>query len=214
MDELLYNQLKRNLEPRLEANRMAVLLAMSMVGSLALGFAIASMMPLKERVPYFVSTDRDSGQVAVSTTVAQKFTPDARNIKYFAAKFVRELLTIDPYRTRNEFLPDVKTQVLGKAKAEVGEFLVSDDTLERMARDPSLERNVELQRITILPSAQNVLTIIVRLSTLSNSGVTKTETKAVTLHYALEPVHSEAEALRNPMGFYVTQFAIDEELGQ
>ena len=104
--------------------------------------------------------------------------------------------------------------VLGKARTEVNDFLSSDNTLERMAQDPSLVRNVALQRITILPSAENVVTAIVRLETLNNSGAPHSVTKTVTLHYVLEPVRSDAEALRNPIGFYVTQFVIDEELGQ
>ncbi len=214
MNDPIEVQLRRNLAPRLEANRLTLLLLGSVMANIALGVSVASMMPLKERVPYFVSSDRDTGLVQVSTTVAQKFTPTEQNIKYFAAKFVRDLLTIDPYRTRVEFLPVAKTMVLGKAKTEFNAFLTADNTFERMEKDPSLVRNVELRRITILPNTENVVTAIVKLTTMSNGGVMKSETKAVTLHYALEPVTSDSEAIRNPIGFYVTQFTIDVELGQ
>ena len=207
-------QLRRNLRPRLEANRVTVLLLGSFAVNIALGIACAAMMPLKERIPYFVSSNKDTGLVQVSTLVASQFTPDAQNIKYFAAKFVRELLTIDPYRTKNEFLPSAKTMVLSKAKTQIEGFLTADNTLERMAKDPSLVRNVALQRITILPSAENVITAIVKLTTLSGNGVPTSVIKAMTLHYVLQPIKSDAEALRNPIGFYVTQFTIDEEMGQ
>ncbi|MHB1676085.1 MAG: VirB8/TrbF family protein [Sulfuriferula sp.] len=214
MENPIENQLRRNLRPKLEANRMTLLLLGSLAVNIALGLSIAAIMPLKERVPYFVASNKDTGLVQVSSLAAQQFTPNEQNIKYFAAKFVRELLTIDPYRTKNDFLPSAKMVVLSKAKTQVENFLTADNTLERMAKDPSLVRNVTLQRITILPSAENVITAIVRLTTLSGNGVANSITKAITLHYVLQPIKSDAEAMRNPIGFYVTQFTIDEEMGQ
>ena len=214
VDNPISKQLKRNLSPRLEANRMAILLFTSVLANVVLSFCFVGLMPLKERIPYFVSSNRETGLVQVSSTVAQKFTPTEQNIKYFAARFVRELLIIDPYRTKSEYLPAVKTVVLGKAKSQVNEFLTADTTLERMAKDPSLERNIEIERITILPSAENVVEAVVKLITLSGNNAAQTGTKVVSMHYALEPVKSDAEALRNPIGFYVTQFVIDDELGQ
>ena len=83
-----------------------------------------------------------------------------------------------------------------------------------MDKDPSLIRNVALQRITILPDAENEVMVTVKLTTMSNNGSQQSVTRVVTLHYALEPVKSDAEALRNPIGFFVTQFVIDQELGQ
>ena len=214
MENPIENQLRRNLRPKLEANRVTILLISSQVVNVALGLGIAAMLPLKERVPYFVAASKETGLVQVSTLAAQKFTPTEQNIKYFAAKFVRELLTIDPYRTKNEFLPSAKMVVLSKGKTQLEDFITADAILERMAKDPSLVRNVELQRITILPSAENVITAIVKLTTLSGSNTATSVIKAVTLHYVLQPIKSDAEALRNPIGFYVTQFTIDEELGQ
>ncbi|MHB0990152.1 MAG: VirB8/TrbF family protein [Burkholderiales bacterium] len=214
MENPIEIQLRRNLRPRLEANRLTVLLLGSFAVNIAVGIALAALMPLKERIPYFVTADKDTGLVQVSTLAAKQFSPNEQNIKYFAAKFVRELLTIDPYRTRNEFLPSAKTVVLSKAKTQVENFLTVDNTLERMDKDPSLARNVTLQRITILPSAENVITAIVKLTTISGNRIATTVTKAITLHYVLEPVKSDEEALRNPIGFYVTQFTIDEEMGQ
>ncbi len=207
-------QLKRNLAAYLEANRMLVLLAVSMSANLVLVFGLAGLMPLKERIPYFVVSNKETGAVQVSTNVAQKFVPDEQNIKYFSAKFVRELLTIDPYRSKSEFFPDVKTMVLGKGKSQVNDFFHTDNTFERMDKDPSLIRNVALQRITILPDAENEVMVTVKLTTMSNNGSEQSVTRMVTLHYALEPVKSDAEALRNPIGFFVTQFVIDQELGQ
>ncbi len=193
---------------------MTLFLLASLALNIALGTGVTAMMPLKERVPYFVVSNKDTGLVQVSTLAAQQFIPDEQNIKYFAAKFVRELLTIDPYRTKTEFLPSAKTVVLSKAKTQVENFLTADNTLERMDKDPSLVRNVTLQRITILPSAENVITAIVKLTTLSGNGAAVSVVRAITLHYVLEPIKTDAEALRNPIGFYVTQFTIDEEMGQ
>lgn len=207
-------QLKRNLAAYLEANRMLVLLAISLSVNLVLAFGLAGLMPLKERVPYFVASSKETGLVQVSTNVAQKFIPDEQNIKYFSAKFVRELLTIDPYRSKSELFPDVKTMVLGKAKSQVNDFFQMDNTFERMNKDPSLVRNVALQRITILPDAKNEVVVLVKMNTMNNNGMAQDVTRAVTLHYAIEPVKSDAEALRNPIGFFVTQFVIDQELGQ
>ena len=214
MENPIEMQLKRNLRPQLEANRITLLLVGSLMVNIALGFGIAALIPLKERVPYFVASNKETGLVQVSALAAQKFTPTEQNIKYFAAKFVRELLTIDPYRTKNEFLPSAKTVVLSKAKTQIDNFLTTDSTLERMAKDPSLVRNVAFERITILPSAENVITAIVKLTTLSGNEPAESVIKAITLHYVLQPVKSDIEALSNPIGFYVTQFTIDEELGQ
>lgn len=214
MQDIWTDLLKRNYKDRFLANRLGIFLFVAIVMNVLQTIALTGLMPLKERIPYFVVARQDTGQVSVSTDEAQKFVPSALNIKYFAAKFIRELLTIDPYRTKSELLPAARMMVLSKGKAQFNQFLQADHVLERMDRDPSLVRQVQIRHIVILPGAPNVVSADVKLVTLSSTAAPVTVTKTVTLHYALMPVSDENQALTDPIGFYVTQFEIDEELGQ
>jgi len=207
-------QLNRHYKDRLTANRLGLLLMGSIVLNILQGIAVAGLFPLKERIPYFVVTRSETGEVHVSDLATQRFNPSEMNVKYFAARFIRQLLTIDPYRSKSELLPAAHTALLSKGKAEFAQFLSTDHTLEKMDKDPSLARQVQIQRIIILPSAENVISADVRLTTLSAGSAPITTTKTVTLHYALMPIADEKQAINNPIGFYVTQFSIDEELGQ
>lgn len=214
MQDTWADQLKRNYKDRFLANRLGLFLLVAVVLNVLQTVALTGLMPLKERIPYFVVAKPDSGEVSVSTVAAQRFVPTDLNIKYFAARFIRELLTIDPYRTKSELLPAARMTVLSKGKTEFQQFLVNDHVLERMDRDPSLVRQVQIQRIIILPGAPNVVSADVKLVTISSNSAPVTLNKTLTLHYALMPVTDEKQALVNPIGFYVTQFEIDEELGQ
>lgn len=208
-------QLKRNLKPRLDANRMTVLLVASVITNLALGIAISMMAPLKERVPYFVVADAKTGEVQVSSSAAQKFVANEQSRKYFAARFIRELLTIDTYRSRNDFWPDAKAVVMGKAIGQFDAFMSTENPVKKLVDNPSLARNVEITRITILPSAENVITADVTMTSLSGNGAApQVVRRAVTLNYILKPPESDSEMLRNPIGFYVTQFTIDDIMGK
>jgi type IV secretion system protein VirB8 len=191
------------------------MLGISVIANTALAIALATMMPMKQMVPYFVESNSETGAVVVTKEVAKKFVADEMNRKFFAAKFVRELLTIDPYMTRKEYMPSAMATVMGKGSGQIREFLDFDKPIERLIQNPALSRVVDIRRVTLLPGSENVISIPVTLTTRSRDEQPKIEKKVVTIHYTVgQPLESEQAILRNPIGFFVTQFTIDEEFGK
>ena len=78
------------------------------------------MLPLKERIPYFVEADARSGEVRSSTSVAQIFKPDEKNLRFFLGRWTTNLLTIDT-RSKEYLLPESYMYLRGAALAEWSE---------------------------------------------------------------------------------------------
>jgi type IV secretion system protein TrbF len=171
----------------------------------ALGFAVASMMPLKTVVPYMVSLDPDTGQLRGKPVAAEEFRAkiSERHIAAEARAFVRGLMTIDPFVTRSN-LSRVATRVTGKANTEFKEFLSAERPFERLAKTPGLVRTAE--NITVDASQKNVAFVFVQTAERVSSGEPIITKWRFTLHYVIDPAVDERGIDENPLGFVVKHF--------
>ncbi len=176
------------------------------------GFALWQLIPLKERVPYFVEVERATGRVVASEQVARSFSPDEANRRYFLKEWAQSLLTIDPVRSKSDLLPRARAMVRSKAVEQFDAWIERDQTLKRLVERPDLSRAAEVVSISFVPGAENVAMIRLVLTTRSKYDSAVQDGKVLTVHYALVPPQTDEEILRNPIGLVITDFAIDNEV--
>lgn len=173
---------------------------------------IMQMLPLKERVPYFVEVERATGRVVQSDQAARSFVPDENNRRYFVKEWVQSMFMIDQARTKEYLLPRARAMVRGKAINQYENWLNEDKTILRMVESPDLSRAVEVRSISFLPGAENVAMVRVLFHTEDKNTPKVTEGRVVTIHYEMVPPQTDEEILRNPIGLLITEFNVDSEV--
>lgn len=196
------------------AGRSRILVATLAGIALIEAATIMQMMPLKERVPYFVEVEQTTGRVAPSDRAAKTFVADENNKRYFIKDWVQAMFSIDQARTKAILLPRAKSMTRGKATNQYSEWLDRDQTLRRMIEEPELSRSVELRSISFVPGAENVAIIRALFHTEGKYGGRKTDGKVITVTFALIPPETDEEILQNPIGLFVTEFNVDSEVVQ
>lgn len=191
-------------DPRLENRQKNTLIVILLGAIIAMSLALYGMAPLKQKVPYFVESDSNSGAVSISNKVAREFKPDQSNAAYFIKVFIRDTLTIDSRLSPEIYLPEAFAMTRGNAVQQFRQFLVDSKIMDKIAADPNFKRDVKM---ISLPSfiSESVALARYQLST-------EQKRYAMTIHYAFIPPETDDERLRNPIGFYITDFVINEEL--
>lgn len=87
---------ERNGDATVNQGRLFVIAAVSLLITLAMAFAIASLLPLKEAIPYEINFDRSTGETSVVAIKTRAFEPDEIQKRYFIARWVQTLMRIDP----------------------------------------------------------------------------------------------------------------------
>jgi type IV secretory pathway component VirB8 len=193
--------------PRLVQRWAIAMAAVSSTLAIILALALVIVLPLKEYVPYFL-VERNDASVTVSNQVGQRFAPSDANIIYFASKFVRDLLTID--EQMRFVLPATIEWTRGAATQQWRQFVGElDRPAERLAKDPSLRRQVTLEGSPqiIAGSAESrsgSIVFFLRETTTSSVSGQKTRRVRLALDYALVPPKDFRSIVANPIGFYVT----------
>lgn len=193
--------------PRL-VQKWALLLALvSSVVSVILAIALMVLLPMKEYVPYFV-VERSDASVVKSDSVGSKFVPSENNLRYFASRFVRDLLTIDEQMRFN--LPASYEFTRGAAVAQWRQFVQQTDRPQaRLSNDPSLRRQVVFEGAPQLIAASadartGSFVFFIREITTAANQAPKVQRVRVTLDYMTSPPNDLNQALKNPIGFFVT----------
>lgn len=194
--------------PRITSRQNLIVAGMASAGCLVLGAAILAMLPLKERVPYFVEVETVSGKVAAAPDrTATAFKPEERHVRYFMNQWVQNFLTIDP-RTREYLLPASYAFVKGEGVRRWAHFIEAEDkTLRRIMDTPTLRRDVKVVSISFVSEGVALL----RLQ-INESGWTAPKNKAMTIFYSVVPPEADDKIISNPIGFYITNFTINDEL--
>lgn len=196
-------------EATVNQGRLFVIAAGSILGMIALAFALAGLAPLKSVVPYSIHVDKVTGETRAAGITAAAFTPDEKQKRFFLAKWVKQMLTLDAFTTERD-LSDAYGMVRGKAIEEFRDYLQKTQPIAQLRRDTTLTRTVQPNTIQFL--ADNIAMVRVATQTRSATDTVPAKRYAVLIHFAIEPPQSEAEILRNPIGMYVTHFNISEEM--
>ncbi len=190
-------------EARVQASRWFLVSLVQFILITVLVGAIAFMTPLVKTIPYMVKVDSDSGQVVAKPVQMDEFKVETKMIAAEARYFVRNLMSIDPFLSRRD-LERAASRVVGKASAELKEYLSTERPFERMAKTPGLVRTTEINSADA--SQKNIVFVFAQTSERISSGAPIMTKWRFTIHYVIEPALTEKSLQDNPLGFVITHF--------
>lgn len=196
-------------EPRVENKRKSILLFVCMGIIISQGLAISTMLPLEKRIPYFVEVDNANGAVVANNKVGQEFKPEENNIKYFLNIWIRDIITIDSRLTNEIYFPEAYSMTRGNAITQVRDYISKAKVFEGLNSNINWKRIPKILTISFI--APGVVMVRYNIEEI-NGGTDNGKKMAATIHYALIPPTTEIEINHNPIGFFVTDFTINEEL--
>lgn len=194
---------------RASNNRCRAFALGALAAVIAQAGAIYSMLPLKERIPYFVDVEEATGRVVASDRAAVQFVPEERNIKFHLGRWIEDMYTLDAALTRQHLLPQVGVLMRDKARNQYQAWLDTERPIERLIDKPEITRKVAIRSISFIPGNDRVVMIRFKLVTPN----TKDEYRLMTAHYVIAPPASDEEILKNPLGLYITDFNVVSESG-
>jgi len=174
----------------------------------AQGFAIKAILPLKERIPYFVETS-SSGAVSVSQKVGQEFKPEQNNIRYFINMWVRDSFSVDSRLTTELYFPEAYSMSRGNAIQEMRDYIIKNKIIEGITTNPNWKREPKISTVSFI--ADGVVLVRYSIYEIGQTSADNGKKLAITIHYTLIPPTTEEEINHNPIGFFVTDFTINEE---
>lgn len=194
--------------PRVTARQAMAIAGLACAVALAEGIAIAALAPLKEARPYFVEVENATGKVvAAPDRWATEFKVEERHIRYFMNQWVMNFLTIDT-RTREYLLPASYGYLKGEAVKKWAKFVEEEDkTIKRIYERPDLRREIQVQNIAFVGDG----VAIVRFR-VNETGWPAFKSKQMTIFYSVIPPSADEKVISNPIGFYITDFTINDEL--
>ena len=180
----------------------AVLLAIGCVAAL---FNVASN---NAAVPVLVEVA--SGVGVVNKPVRIEFVrPSEAVLKAELARWAVKVFTIDRDLSPRYFR-EANVMTKGLGESQFTEFRVAQAVVERMAKDPSLQRIPTVTSVDT--SQQGVAFIFVQTrESRGNTAVADTAQYRVTVKYEFIPPATEEAIMANPLGLFITSMNISEE---
>lgn len=170
-------------------------------------YAISTMLPLKTVAPWMV-TVKDTGKVEGTPIEAIKFAPDENAKRYFLKEWVTKVFTLDRYLTE-KYLIDSYNTVRGQGAEEFKQFIDTNKPLVALRSDPNLVQNITIRSVSFIQDSGALIRI--RLETRNGEGLKFTD-KLITVHFSVIPPKTEEEIYANPIGLYITHFAVSEDI--
>lgn len=178
--------------------------------------AVCLLTPLKSVETYVIRVDNTTGMIDIITSVnEEQFTGNEALDKYFATMYVKaregyyyDILQNDYELTQILSLPNVASEYLRIYEGEKARDQVLKD---------DFEVEIDIVSVTLSNSAgASVATIRFNEITKKRDGKTLVANKAkiATLAYEYQPqsLTTEKERIRNPLGFKVSTYRIDDEI--
>lgn len=197
--------------PRTDNRRLMALLVLMTAAVVLLAVGMMRMLPLKERVPYVLQVEEDSmgrptGRVAVRDGGLSKFTPSEASIRYFLGQWAGNLLTVDE-QSRAARLPSSYALLKGQGIKDWQRYITEDaKPLDKLSESPTFRIRAELISITFLSDT----TAMIRVKLTRENGTERRVQVNVT--YAILPPESDEDVYRNPIGLWITEFGVTNEL--
>lgn len=191
--------------PKIRDRRLLTILVLMGMAIFTQGVALMGLVPLKERVPYMVEVETSTGAVRASARTATQFTPSELSVRYHLQRWIEDTLTVDEH-SRGMRLPASYAMVRGNA-IEQWRYLIQDieQPIQRLRENPEYRREARIMSFSFLDSSQ----AMVRLELRDNQRASRIV--MVTLSYAILPPQSDEDAMRNPIGLWITHFGVVNE---
>lgn len=195
--------------PTVERARYFVLAALFGLCLLVLVFALAQSMPLSRAVPFMVTVNGVTGEASPSRMPAEAFKPNAVSKQFFIVRWVRNMMELDPYTTERS-LSEAFENTRSTGTEEFTEFLAKTKPIVRVKTETGLTRTVEVKSYSPLNEASSLVRIVTVERSPGKDPIR--HYYVVTVHYAIVPPTSETEIMKNPLGLFITHFAINEDM--
>jgi type IV secretory pathway component VirB8 len=197
-------------DPAVHAARWFVVSVVELLVICLLLAVIWAMLPLQKIVPYVVESNETTGAITARSLDAAAYRPTTVMIRSEVNKWVEQMLSIDPYQTRDNLR---KSTLLLRSKAvnEHTEWLRSEGQFKRLATTPTLVRTVQVNSID---SSKEGLIFVFATTTERTQGEPKEQRWRITIHYTIVPPTTEQELLANPAGLAITHFEIVPEIAR
>jgi len=189
---------------RLRDRRQWVVIAALSVSVAALSIGLATLSPLKERVPYFLEVEKATGRVEVSGQVAQRFEANEQAVRYFLGRWVQDAFTIDE-ATRQRILT-AYSYMRGPGIVQFERLLDTEDPLGKLQQSSAFRRSVE---IVTPPQIVADGSVLIRIQLVEGRDVVAR--KQISLRYVLIPPRDDDDILRNPIGLWITDLNVVNE---
>lgn len=192
-----------------ERNRYFIALVILALLALAEGGAIYHMMPLKTVVPYVVKV-ADNGSVVTSNVATANFQAGEKEISYFLIEWTKNLMTLDKQLTEHN-LKAAMRRTSGVASTQLSEHVRLTQPFVALSKTPDLVRTVD---VITMPAQIAEKVVMLRVETISRTATQALPKKRfqVTLRYEISPPKTEQEIMDNPIGLFITDFKLSEEM--
>lgn len=181
---------------------------------LATTIALALLTPLRRTVPYLVKQDSQTGNVEVLQTFDNRTIGNQEVLnKYWARRYITAREQYNWYLVGSDY-DHIAAMTDPAIFREYGDQFIGDRGFDKVFGDFT-ERRIKI--LSIAPSPTNAQQMVVRFerTTISKGVVVESPTVFVanlTFRYNPNAYSSEAELLRNPMGYQVFSYRRDVEI--
>jgi type IV secretion system protein VirB8 len=176
--------------------------------------AVAALTPLKTVEPFVVRVDRATGAVDVMTGLrgGKNLTYEEAVTKAFLATYVRARETWLPPAAEANFRQVSIMSTPAEQQRWAEAFRPTNPASPQIAFGPAGEAQVEIRAISFV--SPKVAAVRFHRSARQGAQVTDTDWIAtIAFTYTHAPM-AEADRLRNPLGFQVTSYRSDPEVGR
>lgn len=195
--------------PVVERDRYFILAAIFGLAFIAVVVALVRLMPLNRVEPFVVQVDKLTGQAVPTRAAAQSYKPGAPEKQYFVTKWVRALLELDP-NTTERALSEAYDTTRAKGTEEITDFINKTKPIVRVRTEAGLTRTVEIKSYSPLNEQSALVRVVTEERGMGKQTIRRFY--VVTVHYAIDAPDTEAEIMKNPIGLFVTHFAINEDM--
>lgn len=195
-------------KPKHDRDRFALLALLNTVVSGGLVAALILMQPLKTVTPYLIEAE-SNGKTRVIGAASANFNPTQAQVIYFISEWTQALWAVDKNLTTRG-LESAFAKTRGKGSDVFRQHVASYKAIERSAADPNLSSSVEVKTVNFVDDD----TALVRFSvTERRKGKPAIEDiYMMTLHWVIQPPKTVEDIMKNPIGFYVTDFSWSKEV--
>jgi type IV secretion system protein VirB8 len=181
---------------------------------LAAVIALALLTPLRRTVPYLIKQDAQTGNIEVLQSFDNRVVGSQEVLnKYWARRYVTAREQYNWYLVGSDY-DNVAAMTDPVIFKEYGDQFLGEKGLDKVFGDFT-ERKIKI--LSIAPSPTNALQMVVRFerTTISKGVVVEAPTTFVvnlTFRYNPNAYASEAELIRNPMGYQVFSYRRDVDV--
>jgi type IV secretion system protein VirB8 len=181
---------------------------------LATVIALALLTPLRRTVPYLIKQDAQTGNIEVLQSFDNRVVGSQELLnKYWARRYVTAREQYNWYLVGSDY-DNVAAMTDPVIFKEYGDQFLGEKGLDKVFGDFT-ERKIKI--LSIAPSPTNAQQMVVRFerTTISKGVVVEAPTTFVvnlTFRYNPNAYASEAELIRNPMGYQVFSYRRDVDV--